>query len=64
MEYFHICVECKKPTPDKTVNVVVVDVENKEEVKHQYYCQNCFASINYDKILKNQKAAAKSKTKK
>ena len=67
MEYFHICSECKKPTPDKTVNVVLVDVVNKEEKKHQYYCSQCFASVTYDTILKNQKQAAaanKSKPKK
>ena len=63
MEYFHLCVQCKKPTPDKTVNVVVVDVENKEEKKHQYYCGECFKSVTFDVIVKNQKEAAKKSKK-
>ena len=61
MEYFHLCINCKKPTPDRTVNVVLVDVENKEEKKHQYYCSECFKSVTFDVIAKHQKAAAKNK---
>jgi hypothetical protein len=56
MEYYHLCTQCQKPTPDKTVNVVFTDIITDEGRQMQYYCPTCFPSVTKEVIAKNKKA--------
>lgn len=55
---FRICTECKKPVSEEQVNVIHVP----ERDIAQNYCSECFKSVDFDKILENEKKKNKNRT--
>lgn len=59
MPYFIICDNCYKPTEADSINLIQGDERIKRDV--QYYCNQCWPSITYQKVQEKHEELRNSK---
>lgn len=61
MNEFVICDACHKPTKKDNINVIIEDYRTARQ--NQYYCQNCWGIVDYDKVMKKHEELSSSTNK-